>query len=124
MAEPISTSFATAATTAVTVVSLCPGIDASTVIGAFAGAVVFVMASTHLSIIKRVAFFMVSIINGCLCAKTVAAELTSMLPTHVDVPPSVGALIGAAVSVKLLLWLISRADHLDTWLDRFKRDKS
>ncbi len=124
MAEPISTSFATTSTAAVTAVSLCPGIDASTVIGAFAGAVVFVMASTHLSLIKRAAFFIVSMINGCLCATTVADALESILLTHINVSPSVGALIGAAVSVKLLLWLISWTDHLDTWLARFKRDKS
>ncbi len=124
MPEPLSTSFSSTVTTAVTMVSLYPGVDASTVIGAFAGAVVFVMASTHLSILKRIAFFIVSIINGCLCAQTVADALASILSTHTEVPASVGALISAAVSVKLLLWLIAWADHLDIWLARSKRDKS
>ncbi len=124
MPEPISTSFATTLTTAVTAVSLCPGVDASIVIGAFAGAVVFVMASTQLTLVKRVAFFIVSMINGCLGAQTMAAEMTSLFPGHITVAPSVGALVGAAISVKLLLWLISWADHLDTWVNRFRQDKS
>ncbi len=123
MTEPFSTSFATTTTTAVAAISLCPGVNDSVVIGAFAGAVVFVMASTHLPIIKRVAFFIVSMVNGCLGAQTVADTMSLLLPSHINVSPGVGSLVGAAVSVKLLLWLILWVDHLDTWLDRFKQDK-
>lgn len=57
MLEPTtSTGAATAAVTGVTLVGLLSGLDAGVVIGAFAGAVVFVLSATEFPIWKRLAF--------------------------------------------------------------------
>lgn len=107
MAEPTST-FATAGVTAVALLSLFPGVDPAVVLGAFAGAVVFVMASDDLSSAKKAGFFLPSFAGGLLAAKTASSILALMFPPSVAVSPGVGALIASAVVVKTLLWLIAR----------------
>ncbi|SUD65900.1 Phage Tail Protein X [Pandoraea pnomenusa] len=65
MTEPVTTN-ATVATAGVAVLSLFPGVDAAVVMGAFAGAGVFVLASDDLAPLKRLAFFLISFVAGCL----------------------------------------------------------
>ncbi|WP_293937676.1 putative holin [Iodobacter sp.] len=115
MTEPVSTSYATSAVTSLAVLSLFPGIDAAIVLGAFAGAVVFVMTSDDLTILKRLAFMAISFIAGCLAAQNVASMMSSFLP-KIAVSNGVGALVAAAISVRLLLWLIRRANDPSTLL--------
>jgi hypothetical protein len=110
MAEPASTTTAGALTGAA-LLALFPGLDAGAVLGAFAGAAVFVMSSTDLSPFKRVGFLVASIAAGLLAAQTVAGVLASFVPARVPVPSGVGALVAAALAVKLLLWLIRSADN-------------
>lgn len=111
MAEPVSSSAATAAVGAITLLSLLPGVPVNVVIGAFAGAVAFVMASHDLSLGKKAGFFLISFLSGCLSAHMVTGLIASVLPKQIDVNEGVGALLAATLSVKLLLWLIRRADN-------------
>lgn len=114
MAEPISTSTTAAlAVTGVGAVSLLPGVDPSTVLGAFAGAAVFALNADELSTGKKVAFLLLSIVMGCLTAPLAASLLARLLPTDTEVSHGVGALVASAVLVKLLLALIRLADHSD-----------
>ena len=114
MAEPISTSSTAAlAVTGVGAISLLPGVDAATVLGAFAGAAVFALNSDDLSTGKKVAFLMLSIVMGWLTAPLAAALIAWVLPANIHVSQGVGALVASAVVVKLLLALIRLADRSD-----------
>lgn len=119
MTEPVTTN-ATAATVGVALLSLFPGVDAAVVMGAFAGAGVFVLASDDLVPLKRGAFFLLSFVAGCLAARLCADLISWGLPERIQVNPAVGALVASAVSIKLLLWLIRRAENPDKFIDSFK----
>ncbi|MGO4413273.1 putative holin [Cupriavidus sp. KB_39] len=117
MAEPISTSSTAAiAVTGVGAISLLPGVDAATVLGAFAGAAVFALNSDDLSTGKKVAFLALSIVMGCLAAPLAASLLGRVLPAGTEVSHGVGALVASAVLVRLLLALIRLADNGDRLL--------
>lgn len=120
MAEPISSSTASVSVITLALLSLFPGIEAAVVLGAFAGAAMFVLASYTLSTAKKLGFFLISFIAGFLSAPIVTGLIDSMLPRHIEVNRGVGALLAAAVSVKLLLWLIRYADNPLELLDRLR----
>ncbi|CAJ0695992.1 phage holin family protein [Ralstonia wenshanensis] len=114
MAEPISTgSTATLAVTGVGALSLLPGVDPGTVLGAFAGAAVFVLNSGELGTVKKLGFLATSIVAGLLSAPLAAALIAKALPTNIEVSHAVGALVASTVVVKLLLALIRLADNSD-----------
>ncbi|GGY03863.1 putative holin [Paludibacterium paludis] len=113
MAEPTTTSAASIALTGASIVALFPGVDAAQVLGAFAGAAVFVMSSQDMSTLRKLAFLALAFFAGILAAKPVAVLLDTLLPERVDVPASVGALVASAMAIKVLLALINRADTLN-----------
>lgn len=114
MAEPIATSSTAAiAVTSVGAITLLPGVDAATVLGAFAGAAVFVLNSDDMSTPKKLAFLVLSIVAGCLAAPLAAALISKALPTDAEVSHGVGALVASSVLVKLLLALIRLAGNGD-----------
>ena len=120
MAEPVTSSYATGTVAAIALLSLFPGVQAAVVLGSFAGAVVFVMASDDLNLGKKAAFFVISFIAGCLAAPIAAGLLAGLLPARIAVSEGVGALIAAALAVRLLLWLIRRAENPADLLDSLK----
>lgn len=65
MAEPSTTAVA-AGTVGVTLASLMIGVDVSALIGAFAGASLFVVSARELSIIERLVYLLISILMGYL----------------------------------------------------------
>lgn len=112
MAEPISTSSTTVlAVTSIGAISLLPGVDAATVLGAFAGAAVFALNSDELSTGKKIAFLVLSIVMGWLTAPLAASLIARVLPTDTEVSNGVGALVASAVLVKVLLALIRLAEN-------------
>lgn len=115
MAEPISTSStATLAVTGAGALSiLLPGVDPGAVLGAFAGAAVFVLNSGELGTVKKLGFLAASIVAGLLSAPLAAALIARALPSNTEVSHAVGALVASAVVVKLLLALIRLADNSD-----------
>ncbi len=124
MAEPVTATTGTLANTsllAAVMVSLFPGIDTGIVMGAFAGAVVFILSAKDISCLGKVGYFVVAFLAGMAGAATCTSLLVWLLPTHVTVTPSVGAVIAAAVSVKLLLWLIGEAGNPLALLGRLRR---
>ncbi|CAM3103423.1 putative holin [Cupriavidus taiwanensis] len=121
MAEPISTGTTTAiAVTGVGAITLLPGVDAATVLGAFAGAAVFALNSDDMSTAKKLAFLVLSIVAGCLAAPLAAALIAKALPTDAEVSHGVGALVASAVIVKLLLMLIRVASNGDRLVGYFR----
>ncbi|MGO4813368.1 putative holin [Cupriavidus sp. 2MCAB6] len=124
MAEPIATSSAAAvAVTAAGAITLLPGVDAATVLGAFAGAAVFALNSDELSMRKKLAFLVLSVVAGCLSAPLTAALIAKVLPTEAGVGHGVGALVASAVMVKLLLALIRFADNSDKVIGLLRGNK-
>lgn len=71
MAEP-STLTVAAGTAGLTLASLMIGLDVSALIGAFAGASLFVVSARELSIFERLAYLMISILMGYLVGPTLA----------------------------------------------------
>lgn len=124
MAEPASTTAATIAVTGASVLALFPGLDAGAVTGAFAGASVFVMSSSELGRLRALLFLCLSVVAGLIAAPLSAALLASILPDRVQVSTSVGALLASALVIKILIWLIDRADNPAALLTLLKgRDK-
>lgn len=114
MAEPVTATTSTIANASLLgaiLVSLFPGIDAGIVMGAFAGAVVFVLSAHDIRNLAKVGYFVVAFICGMAGAATGTSVLVWLLPERITVTPSVAAVIIAAISVKLLLWLIGQANN-------------
>lgn len=109
MAEP---SITTTTVAAAALVALFPGVDAGIVLGAFAGAAVFVLSGENYSPVLKLAFLVLATVAGMLAAPMAAGLLHAMLPASVAVPQSVGALLAAAVSIKLLMRAIKHAETL------------
>jgi hypothetical protein len=108
MAEPISSTTATVALAGITLLSLFPGVDASVVLGAFAGSVVFVVSSEDINALRKAALGVVSFIGGCLGAKLAINLIGFITPTNLEINNGIGALIAAALCVKTLFWIIKQ----------------
>lgn len=111
MAEPVASTTATAGVITVALVSLFPGVDASVILGAFSGSIVFVLSSNELDAVKKIGFLLASFAAGILAAPMAAALLAGLLgalPGSIAVSPGVGALLAATLAVKTLLWLLDR----------------
>ncbi|NIJ70585.1 putative holin [Xanthomonas sp. 60] len=66
MTEPTSTGSLTALATSVGLASLLPGIDGDALIGAFAGATLFVVSAKNLPLWKRLIYLVISVVAGYL----------------------------------------------------------
>jgi hypothetical protein len=125
MTEPLTgTGAATAAVTGVTLVGLVSGLDAGSVIAAFAGAVIFVLSAIDFPIWKRLLLFLVSIVVGVLAAGFTALALTSLISivsAKVEVDRSVGALIASAAAVRVLMLFTAKPSNDSSIFDRIDR---
>lgn len=109
MAEPTSTTAVGVAMGGVGVFALFPIFDAGVVLGAFAGAAVFVLNSSALGNLRKFAYFGLAFVAGLLAAQMAADMLALVLPARVQVPVSVGAMLAAALVINLLIALIGHA---------------
>ncbi|NRA20985.1 MAG: hypothetical protein HRU05_10950 [Oceanospirillaceae bacterium] len=73
MAEP-STTATVILSTSIGLASFLPGIDGSALIGAFAGATLFVMTSKELGIFTRLIYLFISLLMGYLLVPSVLAH--------------------------------------------------
>lgn len=112
MTEPTSTGSMVALATGVGLASLLPGIDADALIGAFAGATLFVVSAKDLSIWKRLVYLAISVVAGYLGGTEVMRRF--------DVTSSgLAAFFCAATIITLTLTLIERSRTADP--DRIAR---
>ena len=106
MAEPVSSTTVTMAAAAVAATGWWAGLDSGVVIGAFAGAVFFVISSTELKLTARGGYFFVSFVFGVIAGPFAAELLTLALPgAHHAAPVPLGSLVAAALAIKMLLAL-------------------
>ncbi len=121
MAEPFSSSsIATGLALAcgVSLASFFPGVDGNALVGAFAGAAVFVLHAPTLRLALRISYFALSIVAGYLAAP----ELTQWLPIHEH---GISAFIASAAVITLThkgLDALNKLDLFD-WLKRGRQPK-
>lgn len=73
--EPTSSAASAGlALSAVAMTSILPGVDGDALIGAFAGAVVFVLHAKDLTILKRIAYMLVSVLIGYMAVGEVVSR--------------------------------------------------
>ncbi|EIV5186963.1 putative holin [Serratia marcescens] len=118
MTEPVGTGAATATLTGVTVAGLLSGVDSGVLIGAFAGAVIFVMSASEFSLLRKLALFVASWLVGILAAPFTAAIITWATPSDIEAHAPVGALVASAIAVRLLM---SASQNPTGFFDRFRR---
>jgi hypothetical protein len=90
-------------------------------IGAFAGAVIFVMSASDFSLLKKLALFVASLLVGILAAPFVADIITWATPGDIEARDPVGALVASAIAVRLLM---SASQNPTVFFDRFRRGGS
>lgn len=110
MGEPVSAVTATTVTlTSVTFASLFANTPAGVYVGAFAGAVVYVLSSQELSRFAQVGYFVASFLIGILGADFATAimnmALSKYLPAGISIGNWLGATVAAAVGVCILISL-------------------
>lgn len=86
-------------------------LDAATLIGAFAGAIIFVLSASDFHALKRVILGCVALVSGYISAPEAADIIKAILPTGTAIHNGVGATFSAAVIVRVLL-TISGKDGL------------
>jgi hypothetical protein len=119
MAEPSSGAvLASAGIIGVTAASLSPGVDVNAVVGAFAGAMFFVVFAKDLTPLARLGYFIASWVAGYYVANEVIGRewaKTSGLVAFF------GALLCVTVGISLLVWF--GGGKMPSWLqwvaDRF-----
>ena len=127
MTEPVITG--TTLTTAAAVVGAAgwwAGLDPGVAIGAFWGAIFFVLSSKELTLIAKTGFGGVSFFFGIICANWAAELITwgvhKFASGASDAPTAMGAFIAAAVAVQTRMAITTKdftkalLDRLLTWL--------
>ncbi|ENR8888267.1 putative holin [Citrobacter koseri] len=121
VSEPVSTVTTTTVTlTSVTFASLMANTPAGVYVGAFAGAVVYVLSSQELSRFAQVGYFVASFLIGILGADFTAAILNDLigkyLPDDITIGNWLGATVAAALGVCILISM--RKINIQTILSR------
>lgn len=108
MSEPTIATLATSAAlgTATATTALLPGIDGNALVGAVAGAALFVTSSRDLPLVRRVIYLVISTVVGYLAAPEVLAHL----PLR---STAIAAFLAGALVVTLTVQLIERAKAFD-----------
>lgn len=73
------------------------------IIGAFAGAAIFVIWASEYSFIKQFVFFVVSFATGIITNGVVIDIVTYLTLGGVTISPMIGALVSAALSVRMVM---------------------
>lgn len=119
MTEPVTgTGVATAAVTGVTLVSLFGPLDGPTVIGAFAGAAIFVASASDFSIWWRLFLGAVSFLVGLVTAPFSASLIEALAPHSAAVDMPLGALVSSAAAVRILMAMSNKDGP--AFLSRFR----
>jgi putative holin len=108
MSEHALATLATSAAlgTATATTALLPGIDGNALVGAVAGAALFVTSSHDLPLIRRVIYLVISTVVGYLAAPEVLAHLPLQ-------STALAAFLAGALVVTLTMPLIERAKTFD-----------
>ncbi|AZC19556.1 putative holin [Pseudomonas sp. CMR5c] len=117
MAEPSAGVMAGTAVVGMTTASLIPGVDVNAVVGAFAGAMFFVVFAKDLSALSRLGYFIASWVAGYYVASEVVGR---NLAATSGLVAFFGALFCVAICISLLEWV--QGGKTPGWL-RFIADR-
>ena len=108
MSEPTLATLTTSAAlgTATATTALLPGVDGNALVGAVAGAALFVTSSRDLPLVRRVIYLVISTVIGYLAAPEVLAHLPLT-------STAIAAFLAGALVVTLTVQLIERAKAFD-----------
>ncbi|MEZ2746321.1 putative holin [Halopseudomonas bauzanensis] len=101
MSDPSSGVIASAGLLGVTAASFLPGVDANAIIGAFAGALFFMVFAKDLTALARIGYFVASWIVGYYVSVEAIGQQWSITS---GLPAFFGALFAVVVCVSLLEW--------------------
>ena len=117
MSEPLSGSAtAHAAVTTVTFAGFWANTEAGVILGALAGALIYVLTSHNLSILERCLYGIAAFISGILGAATATRVINKFIGNFVPgidgagIPESLGAMVSAASAITIVLALKKRAE--------------
>ena len=106
MSDPVSSTALTGvALTGASVYGLLTGYDYGVVFGAFAGAVFYIATASDLSVLRRLAYFVVSYIVGILGSGLLGSKLTSWTGYSDKPLDAIGAVMASALAVQILTFL-------------------
>lgn len=112
MTEPTSLSGAIALTAGVGLAALWPGIDGDALVGAFAGATLFVVSAKSLPTWQRVVYLLISVVAGYQSG----LEIVRWIPIR---STGVTAFVASAVVITITLAAIEKSRSFDwSWLRR------
>lgn len=120
MSEPISATTATSAVATASILTLVPGAEPAVMIGAFTGAVLFIITNDTSGNLQRLGLFVVSFLGGVLCANWAANALSAMLPDSLQVNMGMAALISSACVVRMLQYLMKLTNNPESWLNALR----
>ncbi|MGL4578836.1 MAG: putative holin [Shewanella xiamenensis] len=120
MSEPISATSATSAVATASILTLVPGAEPAVMIGAFTGAVLFIITNDTSGNLQRVGLFVVSFLGGVLCANWAANALSAVLPDSLQVNMGMAALISSACVVRMLQYLMKLTNNPESWLNALR----
>jgi len=89
-------------------------------IGAFTGAVLFIITNDTSGNLQRVGLFVVSFLGGVLCANWAANALSAVLPDSLQVNMGMAALISSACVVRMLQYLMKFTNNPESWLNALR----
>jgi Putative phage holin len=114
MADPVTTTaVAGGAVTGVAVMTFFAGLPADVVLGAFAGAILFVVSVSEYGIRSRVILAIGSFTAGLTMYKPAAAWIVDFLPAGYDRgADAAGALLAAGCVIRLLMMINSGGGFL------------
>ncbi|WP_237708279.1 putative holin [Shewanella baltica] len=120
MSEPISATSATYAVVTASVLTLVPGAEPAVMIGAFTGAVLFIISNDAAGNYQRIGLFIVSFLGGVLCANWAANALSALLPDALQVNVGMAALISSACVVRMLQYFMKLTNNPESWLNALR----
>jgi len=120
MSEPISATSATSAVATASILTLVPGAEPAVMIGAFTGAVLFIITNDTSGNLQRLGLFVVSFLGGVLCANWAANALSAVLPDSLQVNMGMAALISSACVVRMLQYLMKLTNNPESWLNALR----
>ncbi|WP_338725824.1 putative holin [Shewanella baltica] len=120
MSEPISATSATSAVATASILTLVPGAEPAVMIGAFTGAVLFIITNDTSGNLQRIGLFIVSFLGGVLCANWVANAISAMLPDTLQVNMGMAALISSACVVRMLQYVMKLTNNPESWINALR----
>lgn len=106
MAEPTSTTAVAITTAGIGMASLFPGIDGNALIGAFAGATLFVMSARELTLFERILYLLISCVMGYMAAPEITAN------TFIQ-ESGVAAFVAGVLCITVMLGIIKQLEGTD-----------